>query len=885
MKLLIALAAVAAVVAARPGYSSYDSALSYDGHGAGYAGYHGPAAPLAHDGRVVETPEVAHAKAAHLAAHAEAAAKASWGAPADEDDYGHSGHLVGYATPAAYGEHSAHAGHGYHGPPAPLDHKGRVIDTPDVAHLKAAHLAAHAEALANAHHSGGYEGEGYYGGSAEHGFAAGAGHAGHAYHGPPAPLAHDGRVVDTPEVAHAKAAHLAAHAAASDAHGHGYYHGYAPVPAAYNKWFVQPLFTINEAISFPQLNLFRAGKQAINAMQNSIHIDLKYLSAVQGSYPSVHGHVYTWGTYIPPDMRTTTRCKTQRKPSSFCQIGNAFDCPDGINYEDIVLPLPRWIVKDETSILYSPNAKTAKDAYKENTCTASLAKPRVLAQNLRFHGSWHVPGDLGLWHPDPGNDTCTHYGEVLSAIRSKLQKPTRGGVTMIVCRVYSAQWLLLLLLSCGNIRRPWRSNDVKVNRQSGYRQVGKQHAQTMQKECIEFPSNKHSRRKLGLDVISTWRFDERHCFHRIDPIKGIRVEGSAVMRVTHFSKHNLDDVNFVIWADKRHAFSINGTIDSANISNRDADPTIHPKRTFMNREFSYIMRFPDLQLLEEQLRDIPNSHLVIYLSNRAYVHKGSPRRERGVRGPEDPQCNVNAIILCVTLERGGVPGRVLDNQQRFNLRNMKVFIVLSALAALAAASPSAIVPYGYHAGAPLGHDGRVVDTPEVAHAKAAHLAAHAHEAAKTAGYGHGVHGWAAPVAHAWGAPAYGNAYGYAAAPLAGAWAAPALAYGGHYAHGAPLGHDGRVVDTPEVAHAKAAHLAAHAQEAAKTVSHGYGVHGWAAPVGLAYAAPAVYGHGYGHGHAAPIGHDGRVVDTPEVAHAKAAHFAAHAEANSRAHYW
>ncbi|XP_046593287.1 pupal cuticle protein-like [Neodiprion lecontei] len=234
MKLLIALAAVAAVVAARPGYSSYDSAISYDGHGAGYAGYHGPAAPLAHDGRVVETPEVAHAKAAHLAAHAEAAAKASWGAPADEEyGYGHSGHVVGYAAPAAYGEHSAHAGHGYHGPPAPLDHKGRVIDTPDVAHLKAAHLAAHAEALANAHHSGGYEGEGYYGDSAEHGFAHGAGHA---YHGPPAPLAHDGRVVDTPEVAHAKAAHLAAHAAASDAYGHGYYHGYAPAPAAYNKW-------------------------------------------------------------------------------------------------------------------------------------------------------------------------------------------------------------------------------------------------------------------------------------------------------------------------------------------------------------------------------------------------------------------------------------------------------------------------------------------------------------------------------------------------------------------------------------------------------------------------------------------------------------------------
>ncbi|XP_012263764.1 cuticle protein 5-like [Athalia rosae] len=211
---------------------------------------------------------------------------------------------------------------------------------------------------------------------------------------------------------------------------------------------------------------------------------------------------------------------------------------------------------------------------------------------------------------------------------------------------------------------------------------------------------------------------------------------------------------------------------------------------------------------------------------------------------------------------------------------MKVFIAIFALVALAAASPSAIVPYAYHAGAPLGHDGRVVDTPEVAHAKAAHLAAHAHEAAKTAGHGYAAHG-----DFVYGAPAYGHAYGYAA-PIAHAYAAtPALAYGAHYAHGhgAPLGHDGRVVDTPEVAHAKAAHLAAHAHEAAKTAHYGYAAHGYAPVAALGYAAPA-YGHGYGYG--APIGHDGRVVDTPEVAHAKAAHFAAHAQANAHAHhYW
>lgn len=44
---------------------------------------------------------------------------------------------------------------------------------------------------------------------------------------------------------------------------------------------------------------------------------------------------------------------------------------------------------------------------------------------------------------------------------------------------------------------------------------------------------------------------------------------------------------------------------------------------------------------------------------------------------------------------------------------------------------------------------------------------------------------------------------------------------------------------------------------------------------LAYAStPYAYGFGYG----APLGPDGRVVDTPEVVRAKVAHFAAHADA-------
>ncbi|XP_011175801.1 cuticle protein 2 [Solenopsis invicta] len=101
--------------------------------------YRGPPAPLSHDGRVVDTPEVAHAKAVHLAAVAEAAARV----PHSVAPYSKNRDYHGYAKPISVGHQSYHSGYGYHGPPAPLDHDGRVIDTPEVARAKAAHLAAY----------------------------------------------------------------------------------------------------------------------------------------------------------------------------------------------------------------------------------------------------------------------------------------------------------------------------------------------------------------------------------------------------------------------------------------------------------------------------------------------------------------------------------------------------------------------------------------------------------------------------------------------------------------------------------------------------------------------------------------------------------------------
>ncbi|CAG9559113.1 unnamed protein product [Danaus chrysippus] len=196
---------------------------------------------------------------------------------------------------------------------------------------------------------------------------------------------------------------------------------------------------------------------------------------------------------------------------------------------------------------------------------------------------------------------------------------------------------------------------------------------------------------------------------------------------------------------------------------------------------------------------------------------------------------------------------------------MQSMIILAASLCLAHAS--------YYAGPPapiqLSHDGKyVLDTPEVAHAKAAHLAAHAQ--ASTA------HGAWAPSAGYIAGPVYGDA-GHYGAPGAG------LAKYGP----APLAHDGRVIDTPEVAHLKAAHIAAHSAAAAKAahgayagIGAGYGA-GYGAGVGAGYGAGYAGGYGKWTGPQANIQltHDGQyVVDTPEVQHARSAHLHQYAAA-------
>ncbi|XP_011688318.1 PREDICTED: cuticle protein 18.7-like [Wasmannia auropunctata] len=147
---------------------------------------------------------------------------------------------------------------------------------------------------------------------------------------------------------------------------------------------------------------------------------------------------------------------------------------------------------------------------------------------------------------------------------------------------------------------------------------------------------------------------------------------------------------------------------------------------------------------------------------------------------------------------------------------MKVLIVLSAMMACAFASPliyAKLVP-----GAPIGLDGRVVDTAEVALAKAEHAAAHvnekinlAAEAARSADQH--VLAYVAP-----------SDVAVAVDAAAGAQLVQPVAVTAKLVPGAPIGLDGRVVDTPEVALAKAEHAAAHVNErlghaAARSIYH------------------------------------------------------------------
>jgi hypothetical protein len=253
---------------------------------AGYASpyhYFQPQAVIGPDGQPIETPEVQYAKAAHLAAHAEAKSRIGYygyaphnALPLDTPEVAaaKAQHFHDYAvaaqrnavyapytglygahpvdTPevqhakaahfAAYAEAASRSGYGhghyrrrrgiydYHIPV--LDHNGVPVETPEVQAAKAHHFSEYAKVLSRPGQDIPDNAEYSYGGGAGHYVAAPSApaaysHAPISYYrgpgGPPAQIGHDGQPLETPEVQAAKAAHFAAHQAVSSGHP-GYYH-------------------------------------------------------------------------------------------------------------------------------------------------------------------------------------------------------------------------------------------------------------------------------------------------------------------------------------------------------------------------------------------------------------------------------------------------------------------------------------------------------------------------------------------------------------------------------------------------------------------------------------------------------------------------------------
>lgn len=173
---------------------------------------------------------------------------------------------------------------------------------------------------------------------------------------------------------------------------------------------------------------------------------------------------------------------------------------------------------------------------------------------------------------------------------------------------------------------------------------------------------------------------------------------------------------------------------------------------------------------------------------------------------------------------------------------MKSMIVVACLALACGAHASGWA--GPPANIALSQDGRnILDTPEVAQARAAHLAALSQANQNNPNpqddgsydprwdneeYWQGAeqNKWNAPAPQQWNAPAHNQ---WNAAPAHQQWNAPSQWNGApswqapqaqHQPANIRLANDGSgILDTPEVAAARAAHLAAHAQVAHAAPAH------------------------------------------------------------------
>ncbi|XP_068985447.1 uncharacterized protein [Bombus flavifrons] len=206
MSLLIILAALVASTIAK----TYEQREYYQ--------YRGPPAPLTSDGMVMDTPEVAHARAAHLALHAETIARLRKAQNDYETYENNEMYMPRMMDPMEVIMQKRQRQRTF----MPLENDGRAVETcktcsiPQMTEAKIPHVATHARAASKA--SEFYEFD-VFDGRKNLVYLAPIGltykHTPTiGYRGPLAPLGPDGRVIDTPEVMRAREAHMKAHARA-----------------------------------------------------------------------------------------------------------------------------------------------------------------------------------------------------------------------------------------------------------------------------------------------------------------------------------------------------------------------------------------------------------------------------------------------------------------------------------------------------------------------------------------------------------------------------------------------------------------------------------------------------------------------------------------------
>ncbi|KAH0550427.1 hypothetical protein KQX54_019303 [Cotesia glomerata] len=211
-----------------------------------------PPAPVGHDGNVIDTPEVAQAKAAHFEEYAKAKARAA--ASQEKEPLDSHPHYQQYESPAPVhrAPTSVHfAPAAVHHAPAPVHQAPAPLPS---YRLASSHYPVSEPHYHNAEPHFNPEPASYNHQPASHHFA---GPVAPKAHFQPAPLAKDGTVIDTPEVAALKAARLAeladAEARAAKYAGDNYDeqgfnaghegHG-APAPVQYNSAYpAQPAYS------------------------------------------------------------------------------------------------------------------------------------------------------------------------------------------------------------------------------------------------------------------------------------------------------------------------------------------------------------------------------------------------------------------------------------------------------------------------------------------------------------------------------------------------------------------------------------------------------------------------------------------------------------------